>query len=137
MHHMKKTPPPLPNIRLTITVSPEVHQAFKRLSEARSMSISRTMGEWLDDTLDASLYLAEMVEKAREAPRLVAQQLHAYAHGLADESGKLLEQVMADSRTRQVHAKRAPAVPGGRSIPPSCNTGGKVPPKPGKGRGKP
>jgi hypothetical protein len=133
---MTKTSPPLPNIRLTITVTPEVHQSFTRLAEARSISISRAMGEWLDDTLDASTYLSEMMEKARAAPRLVAQQLHAYAHGLSDESGQLLDQVMADSRTRTAHAQRVPPAVGRRSDPPSCNTGGKVPPKPGKGKGK-
>jgi hypothetical protein len=81
------------NVRLTITVTPEVHAAFKRLSAASSMSIGRSMGEWLADTLDAVQYTASMMEKARAAPKMVMQELHAYSLGLADETGALLSKV--------------------------------------------
>jgi hypothetical protein len=124
MHHMKTTTsPPKQSIRLTIPVTPEVHEAFTRISKASGMPVGRAMGEWLGDTLDAAQFLADTLEKARSAPRLVAQQLHAYAQGMADETGTILAQ----------HAQRA----GGDGvvlapIPPLCNTGGKVPPRKGK-----
>lgn len=53
-------------IRLTITVTPEVHAAFERLAAASGVSMSRCMGEWLGDTLDAVEYTATLVEKARQ-----------------------------------------------------------------------
>ena len=121
-------------IRLTIPVSAEAHAAFTRISKATGMPVGRAMAEWMDDTLDAAQYLAETLEKAREAPRLVAQQLHAYALGVADETGQLLKQVREGSRARDSRAQPGEPVVG--SIPPSCNTGGKVPQRKGKGSTK-
>lgn len=118
-------------IRLTIPVSAEVHQAFTRISKATGMPVGRAMAEWMADTLDAANYLAETLEKAREAPRLVAQQLHAYALGLSDETGALLRQVREGSRSK---APRAGAgTPSAGDVPPPCNTGGKFTPSKGKG----
>lgn len=131
---MEKTITSQKPIRLTISVTPEVHAAFERLSGASGMSMSKAMGEWLEDTLDAVQYTATMVEKARAAPKLVMREMHAYALGLADETGSLLDKVRAES------GKAAAASPAKRTAgssaslsPPSCNTGGKVPqenPKP-------
>lgn len=129
------TPHQAPTIRLTIPVTPEVHEAFTRISKASGMPVGRAMGEWLGDTIDAANYLAETLEKARAAPRLVAQQLHSYALGLSDETGSLLERLRKDPATRQT-AERAGGrrPPGGAagSSPPPCNTGGKVPQRKGK-----
>ena len=133
MHHMTTPTQDKPKtIRLTIPVSAEAHAAFTRIARATGMPVGRAMAEWMDDTLDAAQYLAETLEKAREAPRLVAQQLHAYALGVADETGQLLKQVREGSKTRpgQAAAGRDAA---GSLIPPSCNTGGKVPQRKGKG----
>jgi hypothetical protein len=131
MHHMK-TPTPPKLIRLTIPVTPEVHHAFKRISEATGTPIGRAMGEWLGDTLDAAEHVAKLVEDARQAPRLVAQRLHAYAHGLTEETADLLERVRKDPSTRtglpgMRSTQAGPAA--ARGTPPPCNTGGKVPSK--------
>lgn len=134
MHHMK-TPPPPKTIRLTIPVTPEVHEAFTRLSEATGTPIGRAMGEWLGDTLDAVEHVATLMQEARQAPRLVAQQLHAYAHGLQDETGQLLERIRKYPATRAGRASMRSVPPGSAAAtasPPSCNTGGKVPPRKGK-----
>lgn len=128
------------SIRLTITVTPEVHSAFERLSKASSMSMSRCMGEWLGDTLDAVEYTASLVERARAAPKLVMKEVHAYALGLADETGAVLQAVrrdsalLSESRQREAVASVSGAL--GEPYPPPCNTGGKVPHKGGKRGGK-
>jgi len=135
MHHMTTPTQDKPKtIRLTIPVSAEAHEAFTRISKATGMPVGRAMSEWLDDTLDAAQFLAETLERAREAPRLVAQQLHSYALGLTDETGQLLKEVREKSRAGRAQAQAAP--PGSAPVPPSCNTGGKVPQHKGKGRGK-
>jgi hypothetical protein len=126
------TPDKPKTIRLTIPVDQEVHATFARIAKASGMPIGRAMAEWMADTLDAAEYLAETLEKARAAPRLVARQLHSYAMGLADETGALLEQVRQDSRTRIGRAQTGLGASGGLEAPPSCNTGGKVPSKPPK-----
>ena len=125
------TPHPTPKtVRLTIPVTPEVHAAFQRIGKAASIPTGRAMGDWLGDTLDAALYLAEMMEKARAAPKIVAQELHAYALGISDETGSLLKRLReGDSGGAAVHAQRAPKRPLDPLTPPSSNTGGKVPQK--------
>lgn len=114
---MKTPPTPFPDqadtgdrVRLTISVTPEVHEAFTRLSKASGVSLSRAMGEWLADTLDAVTYTAQKVEEARAAPKLVMRQMHAYALGLADETGSLLDSLRAKGAgARLSQAVGAPA----------------------------
>jgi hypothetical protein len=115
-------------IRLTIPVTPEVHDAFTRIGKAASISTGRAMGEWLADTLDAAAYLADTLEKARAAPRQVAQQLHAYALGLSDETGTLLEQIRKGSKAAgEEAAQRSADGSFDPFTPRPSNTGGKVP----------
>lgn len=117
-------------IRLTIPVTPEVHQAFQRIGTAASISTGRAMGDWLGDTLDAAEYLADTLEKARATPKLVAQQLHSYALGLTDETGHLLQRMReGGSGDRGGLARDARAGRTDPLTPPSSNTGGKVPAK--------
>ena len=117
------TTTPTPNVRLTITVSPKVHQTFQRLAKASSMSTGRAMGDWLGDTIDAAEFMAVNMEKARSAPRLVAQELHAYSLGLAEEMGEVINKLRekgTEDRAKgaSAHSLRHPAPP----TPPS-NTG--------------
>ena len=120
-----KVSTPTPNVRLTITVSPAVHEAFERLSKASGVSMSKSMGEWLADTLDAVEYTAGLMERARASPKIVAREIHAYAQGLADETGGLLNKVLLEGR--RAEAERRSRDPQTAS-PPSSNTGGKTPP---------
>lgn len=115
------TSTPSPNIRLTITVSPEVHATFQRLAKASGMSISKAMGEWLGDTLEAVEFTAVKVEQARSAPKVVMREMHAYALGLADETSALMDQVrmVGEDARRRAGAARP------QRVPPSSNTGGK------------
>lgn len=131
-------------VRLTISVTPEVHDTFQRLAQSSGQSISRAMGDWLSDTLDAAAYSASMMEKARAAPKIVMREVHAYALGLADETGKVLDDLRAG---RALAPSELPAVlsdalrPAGPEAakrvhsPPSSNTGGKVPRKVGRRTG--
>ena len=128
---MKPEPPKAAaEIRLTIPVTPEVHEAFTRISKAAKMPVGRAMGEWLADTLDAAQFMAETLEKARRAPKLVAQELHAYALGIGDESAELLRKLREEGRTGAGRGGPAgtarPAA--GRTTPPS-NTGVTTPKK--------
>ena len=114
------TLPPTPkNIRMTISVTPEVRDAFERFAAAAGMSMGRAMGEWLGDTLEAIEFTALKMEQARAAPKVVMREMHAYALGLADETGQLMDQIRAKGV-----AERSEAARGTR--PPSSNTGGKV-----------
>ena len=110
---MTSTPSPTTEpVRLTITVTPEVHAAFRRLADASGMSMGKAMGEWLGDTLEAVEFMAEKMEQARAAPRLVMQEMHAYALGLADETQQVLAQVKKrerEGRALGLSVRAAPA----------------------------
>ena len=73
-------------IRVTVPVTPEVQEVFRRLSEASGVSLGKAMGDWLSDTADAAIAMADLMEKARQQPKLVASQLHGYALGLKPAS---------------------------------------------------
>ena len=107
---------PVETVRLTIPVSREVHDTFKRLAKASGSSIGRTMGDWLGDTLDAAQFMAVTLEKARAAPKIVMQEMHAYALGLSEETGDLLQKMR--EKGREGHARSPASV----RTPPS-NTG--------------
>lgn len=133
-----RTPPTLEKpetIRLTIPVSVEVHQAFERIAKAGNMPIGRAMAEWLADTLDAATFMAETMEKARAAPKLVAQELHAYALGLGDETGELLKRLREKGRTAGPSADAlAPRTARTAGPAPPSNTGvTTLKKKPGRG----
>lgn len=107
------------------------------------MSTGKAMGEWLADTVEAAEFMASKMEQARAAPKVVMREMHAYALGLADETGDLMRKMAAKGVADRASAKAAtpgdglPRTSGGafaefseslpkRVGPPSCNTGGKV-----------
>ena len=87
------------------------------------------MAEWLTDTVEAAEYMAQTLERARAAPKVVMREMHAYALGLADETGELMRQIARKSEGDRAGARAAVSGlrPGPDAIPPSCNTGGKLP----------
>jgi hypothetical protein len=119
-------------IRLTISVSPEVHAAYARLAAVSNSSIGREMGDFLQETLQAVEFVTDKMEQARSAPQVVMREMHAYALGLADETGALMEQL----RLKRSAVVGGVSATGAALSPPSSNTGGKVPRKaPRKGSG--
>lgn len=58
---LMQSPPTLETkeVRLTIPVSVEVHEAFTRIAKATKMPVGRAMGEWLGDTIEAAQLMAE------------------------------------------------------------------------------
>lgn len=130
---MSSAPTPTDRIRLTISVSPEVHETFTRLANAGSMSISRAMGDWLGDTLDAAEFMASKMEEARAAPKKVMRELHAYALGLADETGEFIDKARAkgaaDRKAQREQPRGAPSSLTGLNPPSGAPSGPVVPSK--------
>ena len=127
MLHMDKTlSPPTKPPRVSVPVTEEVLQVFQRLAAASGMSTGKAMAEWLTDTVEAAEYMAQTLERARAAPKVVMREMHAYALGLADETGELMRQIARKSEADRAGG-RASAAPhagtGAPLIPPSCNTG--------------
>ncbi len=130
LHMTKHLSPPSKPSRVSVPVSAEALEAFQRLAKAGNMSTGGAIAQWLEDTLDGVAYMAATMERARAAPKLVAQELHAYALGLADETGELIQKVramgLADRAAARDALASAPVTGLADPIPPSCNTGGKV-----------
>jgi hypothetical protein len=105
---MAYTPSSPDNIRLTITVTPEVHATFSRFAKASGMSLGRAMGEWLSDTLEGAELLASQLERARASPKAVIREMHAFALGLSDETGDLMQKVSEEGRRARVAAQAVP-----------------------------
>lgn len=119
------TSPPIPNIRLTITVTPEVHAVYQRLAAATGTSLGKTMGEWLESTIEGAEFMASKLEQARAAPGLVMREIHSYALGVADETGALVEKMRQKGREDRAALARDAREGASSPIPPSGNTGGK------------
>ena len=131
-------------IRVTVPVTPEVQAAFQRLAAASGMSTGKAMGEWLADTVEGAVTMAELLEKARRAPKQAVSELHAYALGLADMTTDLMASLRKGSgkgktprpeERRRGRGFRAPPVAPAPLPPRTVIRGGKsprTPKKPGK-----
>ena len=128
LHMDKELPPPSKPPRVSVPLSGEVLEVFQRLAKAGNMSTGRAIAEWLTDTVEAAEYMATTMERARAAPKIVMREMHAYALGLADETGDLMRQIAEKGKVdRAAGVSVAAPTSGGLPIPPSCNTGGKLP----------
>lgn len=131
-------------VRVTVPVTPEVQAVFQRLAAASGMSTGRAMGEWLADTMEGALTMAELLEKARRAPKQAVSEMHAYALGLADMTTDLMKTLRSGSGKGKSGAeggqaqRRTPAAPDAAApLPPrTVIRGGKSQKQPKTG-GKP
>ena len=124
---MDKTLSPPKPPRVSVPVSAEVLETFQRLAAAGNMSTGKAMAQWLEDTLEAAEYMASTMERARAAPKMVMREMHAYALGLADETGDMLRQIAKKGEADRAGGRAGVSDAGADGIPPSCNTGGKLP----------
>ena len=126
--HTPPTRKPYPaKIRLTIAVTPEVHDTFSRFAKVGNMSIGGAMNAWMTDTLEAAELLTATMERARAAPGLVIRELNSYALTLSEENSAIMEKLRKKGSEDRAagalaHARRHP-----NPNPPSCNTGGNYP----------
>lgn len=125
-------PPMSERIRLTITVTPEVHAIFSRMADAAGISLGKCMGEWLADTSEGAQLVAMKMEEARRAPMAVMREFQAMARGLVETVDQEAEALRAISLAAKLPTRAEPGReqsrrPAARRAPPSSNTGGKSP----------
>ena len=120
--------PPSQNIRLTITVTPEVHAGFQRMADTTGMSLGRCMGEWLGDTLEGVTMITSQLERARQAPRQVVKEMRQMALGAIDEADQLLEDIRTGQKRLPVDGAGGPR-PAAAGTPRPVIRGGKSPGK--------
>jgi hypothetical protein len=134
MRHMTKiVSPPTRTPRISVPVDAETLEVFERLAKAGNMSTGRAMAEWLRDTVEAAELMASTMERARAAPKIVTAELHAMMLGMADQTKELADRyAKLGKRAGAAGTERSEGRGdlerfSGVDIPPSCNTGGKVP----------
>lgn len=127
--------------RVSVPVTAEVLAIFERLAKAGNMSTGRAMAEWLADTVEAAELMASTMERARAAPKIVTAEIHAMMLGMAEQTKEMSDKFRKykctlDDYKAEEEAGRVPGAAGARtsdrpasvaSVPPSCNTGGKLP----------
>lgn len=119
-------------IRVTVPVSPEVLERFKRLSRVAGQSVGRAMGEWLEETQSGLDPMIDILEHHKKAPLKAIQSLQNYSATLNDMTGDLFQKVkVMDQGAEQLASASAEArrtvqkISKGGLTPPSSNTGGK------------
>ena len=123
--------PPTPKIRVTVPVSPEVLERFKRLSQVAGQSVGRAMGEWLEGTQEGLDPMIAILEQYKTRPAAAVRTLHDYANALDTVTADLFERVRhlddgaGEGATLGAAAPRLPEPPKRGLTPPSSNTGGK------------
>lgn len=126
-------------IRLTISVTPEVHEVFSRMAETSGMSLGKCMGDWLTDTIEGAQFVATKMAEARSAPKTVMREFQAMTRGLVDEVDSAVDQLRKGGW--QMPARGGGAGTGGKrpaALPPSSPTGVNTPAKrPAKTRRRP
>lgn len=77
-------------VRLTISVAPEVHEAYSRMAELLGVSLSRAMGDWLGDTAEAAQLVTVKLREAKQAPQRVLRELEGVAIRARDDIDRVL-----------------------------------------------
>lgn len=137
------SPPVAKPPRVSVPVSAEVLAIFERLAKAGNMSTGRAMAEWLADTVEAAELMANTMERARAAPKIVTAEIHAMMLGMAEQTKEMSDKFRKYKGTLENYkagpeaGKFSTVPPGakrsrdgaelGTTVPPSCNTGGKLP----------
>lgn len=115
----------MPKVRTTLTLDDDILAEWQNLARIQRASLSSTINDWLADTFQAAEYKALQVYAQSENVR---QRVNEITTALS-----VVEEGYAQVKTLGTGARPA----GGRSkpVPPSCNTGGKLPTAKGAGRG--
>lgn len=107
-------------VRTTISLSPEAYEVFKRMADAGNLSVSRCMGDWLADTMEAAQMITVKMEAAKREPMRVVEELRAIVAGMATSVDDMAYKAR-DSRRLSGAQQRAAGA--GTAPPPSSNTG--------------
>lgn len=143
-HMTKNISPPTRTPRLSVPIDAETLVVFERLAKAANQSTGKAVAQWLLDTVEAADFMATTMEKARRSPQVVVRELQAYTLGLQDELSSVMDVVKRKGEQERAARAEALAVGGlarggatakAAPVPPSCNTGGKLPKPSRKAKG--
>lgn len=125
---------PLKTIRVSVPVSPEVLEKFKRFSEASGLSLGKSIGDWLKDTASGLDAMTDILEAHKRSPSQAMEKLSLLASAMQDMTGQALKSMKNGPSPlgegvplagKSLSVAKAAMVKAA-AFPPYSNTGGKV-----------
>ena len=122
--------------RISVPVTPEVLAKFERFSKVSGLSVSKSIGDWLRDTVQGLDAMVDILETHKSRPAQAMDMLGRYAAALQD----MTDSTITKMKQPQPHREGDPLA--GKSLdaakaamfkaakvkisitPPSSNTGG-------------
>ena len=128
----------LKTIRVSVPIRPDVLAKFQKYSLASGLSVSKSIGDWLKDTVSGLDAMTDILERHKRSPAQAMEKLTSYASALHEMTGEVMVHMKAGTSSKT----SAEGKPGGaaiaatgpgeaapdlfsEAIPPSSNTGGK------------
>ena len=119
-------------------MTPEVLAKFQRFAEVSGLSVGKSMSDWLRDTMSGLDAMIDILESHKRRPSEAMEKLTLLASSLQDITAGAIEGMKeqpsplregAPATGKSLAIARAAMVKASRVslIPPSSNTGGKVP----------
>lgn len=100
---MHSSPTPK-TVRVSVPITPEVLAKFQRFSEASGLSLGKSIGEWLKDTVSGLDVMTEILETHKRAPG----EAIAKFQGLAASLQAVSEEAIRNMGEPQQRAGGAP-----------------------------
>lgn len=125
---------PLKTIRVSVPITPDVLEKFKRFSEASGLSLGKSIGDWLKDTASGLDAMTDILEAHKRSPSQAMAKLSSYATALQDMTSGALDAMKngpsplgeGDPPAGKSLAVAKAAMVKAAAFPPVSNTGGKV-----------
>jgi len=118
-------------VRLTVSVPANALAVYRRMADVSGVSVGRSIGDWLSDTVQGAEAMVELIEMAKAQPLKAAAQVHAAAVKANSLTTELMRKLSTEGEAGP--AQRGPACGDTASgnadfegdTPPYSNTGGK------------
>jgi hypothetical protein len=78
-------------IRVSVPVTSEVLEKFQRFSEVSGLSVSKSMGDWLRDTMAGLDAMTDILETHKQAPARAISKLQGLTSALQTVSDEAVE----------------------------------------------
>lgn len=109
-----KTPPTSKTYRISVPLTPEVLAKFQRFSDASGLSLGKSIGDWLRDTVSGLDAMTEILEMHKRAPAEAISKIQ----GLATSLQAVSEEAIANMRkTAPAPARARRKGPAGKEPP--------------------
>ena len=125
---------PTKTTRISVPLSPEVLEKFKRFSQASGLSLGKSIGDWLKDTASGLDAMTDILEAHKRSPAQAMEKLALLASAMQDMTGQAIQGMKSGPSPlgegvppagKSLAVAKAAMVKAA-AFPPLSNTGGKL-----------